>query len=66
MYVGDRFGGNQTGVRELAGKALDEQTLALPCRLNGVREKGTLRLPTPLAEERFMWFLENHLTHLGY
>ena len=29
---------DQTGVHELAGKALDEQTLALPCWLNGVRE----------------------------
>ena len=34
--------------------------------VEGVREYATLRLATPLAEERFMWFLKFHLNHLGY
>ena len=37
-----------------------------PCWLKGVREYATLRLATPLAEERFMWFLKFQLNHLGY
>ena len=51
---------DQKGVLELAGKALDEKTLVLPCWLNRVR------LSTPLAEARLMWFPIFHLNYSGY